>query len=145
MRFAGRVSDPEAAELMATCRAFVVTATEEFGIAAVEAQAAGRPVIARRGGGVLETVVEDVTGCFWEGGPRELADAVRRFDALAVDPQACVDNARRFGSDVFRQNLLAEVADAVGSSAGPEAGKRQAIVEARVRAADRRVRAPRPR
>ena len=69
VRFAGRVSDAEAAELMATCRAFVVTATEEFGIAAVEAQAAGRPVIARRGGGVLETVIENVTGCYWEGGP----------------------------------------------------------------------------
>ena len=50
---------------------------EEFGIAAVEAQAAGRPVIARRGGGALETVIEGVTGCFWEGGPDELAAAVR--------------------------------------------------------------------
>lgn len=145
VRFAGRVTDSEAAELMATCRAFVVTATEEFGIAAVEAQAAGRPVIARRGGGVLETVVEGVTGCYWEGGPSELADAIRRFDALAVDPQACVDSARRFRSDVFRENLLAEVADAVGSSTGPEAQDRQAVVEARVRAADRRGRAPRPR
>ncbi len=58
VRFAGRLGDPEVERLMATCRAFVVTANEEFGIAAVEAQAAGRPVIARKGGGVLETVEE---------------------------------------------------------------------------------------
>src|SRR5438067_1851309 len=44
IRFAGRVTDAEAARLLSSCRALVVTATEEFGIAAVEAQAAGRPV-----------------------------------------------------------------------------------------------------
>ena len=63
--FTGRVSDPEAAERLAAARALVVTATEEFGIAAVEAQAAGRPVIALADGGVRETVVEGVTGTFY--------------------------------------------------------------------------------
>ena len=53
-----------------------MTSVEEFGIAAVEAQAAGRPVIAIRAGGALETVVDGVTGCFWSGGPDELAAAV---------------------------------------------------------------------
>ena len=56
VRFAGRVSDAEAARLLASCRALVVTTGEEFGIAAVEAQAAGRPVIARAAGGLLENV-----------------------------------------------------------------------------------------
>ena len=55
---------------MASCRALVVTAREEFGIAAVEAQAAGRPVIARGAGGLLENVIEGETGCWWDGGPR---------------------------------------------------------------------------
>ena len=77
VRFAGRVDDAQAAELLTGCRAFVLTAVEEFGIAAVEAQAAGRPVIARRGGGVLETVVNGVTGTLWDGTADELADAVR--------------------------------------------------------------------
>ena len=54
--FTGRVSDAEAARSWRAARALVVTATEEFGIAAVEAQAAGRPVIALREGGVRETV-----------------------------------------------------------------------------------------
>ena len=85
IRFAGRVSDAEAARLLASCRALVVTTGEEFGIAAVEAQAAGRPVIARAAGGLLENVVDGVTGCLWEGGADELAEAVTRFDPDSVD------------------------------------------------------------
>ncbi len=55
--FAGRVTDAEVASLLSGCRALVVTAVEEFGIAAVEAQAAGRPVISVRGGGALVAVL----------------------------------------------------------------------------------------
>ncbi|MGI8845437.1 MAG: glycosyltransferase [Thermoleophilaceae bacterium] len=116
VRFLGRVSDSEVARLMSGCRAFVVTSAEEFGIAAVEAQAAGRPVIARRAGGALETVVDGVTGCFWDGGPEELADAVRGFDPSAVDPAACVASARRFDSDMFESGMHREVARAVATA-----------------------------
>jgi glycosyltransferase involved in cell wall biosynthesis len=130
--FLGRVSDEHAAQLFAGCRAFVLTGVEEFGIAAVEAQAAGRPVIARRGGGVLDTVVDGVTGCLWEGGPAELAEAVRSFDADAVDPAACVENARRFDSAVFRRALRREVDRAVHESlAGVDNGKRELRVTRR--------------
>jgi glycosyltransferase involved in cell wall biosynthesis len=107
--FTGRVSDAEAARLLAGSRAFVVTAVEEFGIAAVEAQAAGRPVLAVRGGGVLETVIEGETGAYWEGGPDELAALVRSFDAEAVDPDACVRSAERFSVERFRARLPLEV------------------------------------
>jgi glycosyltransferase involved in cell wall biosynthesis len=94
---------------------------EEFGIAAVEAQAAGRPVIARAGGGLLETVLDGTTGCFWDGGEAELAEAVSRFDAEAVDPLACVENAARFDTRVFREALKREV-DAALRSRGVERG-----------------------
>jgi glycosyltransferase involved in cell wall biosynthesis len=107
--FAGRVSDEQAAELMATCRALVVTAREEFGIAAVEAQAAGRPVVARGAGGLLENVVEAETGCWWDGGAEELAAAVAGFDADAIDPMACVANASRFDAGIFREAFRHEV------------------------------------
>jgi glycosyltransferase involved in cell wall biosynthesis len=117
VRFRGRVSDAEAEQLLSTCQALVVTGVEEFGIAAVEAQAAGRPVIAAEAGGALETVVDGVTGCFWNGGPAELAEAVRSFDAEAIDPADCVENARRFNSDAFRRNLPREV-DAALAAAG---------------------------
>jgi glycosyltransferase involved in cell wall biosynthesis len=109
VRFAGRVSDQDAARLLATSRALVVTTGEEFGIAAVEAQAAGRPVIARAAGGLLENIVDGVTGRLWEGGPEELAETIAAFDTAAVDPAACIENARRFDAAVFRDRFPREV------------------------------------
>ena len=114
--FTGRVSDSEAARLLATSRALLMTGVEEFGIAAVEAQAAGRPVISVRGGGALETVKEGVTGAFWEGGADELAAVVAGFDDSAVDPADCVANASRFAESVFRETLPREVRRAVEES-----------------------------
>jgi glycosyltransferase involved in cell wall biosynthesis len=106
VRFTGRVSDLEVAELLSTSRALVVTAAEEFGIAAVEAQAAGRPVIAPNVGGVLESIVNGRTGTFYRyGDPSALARAVEGFDALAVDPAACVASARRFDKPRFQREL----------------------------------------
>jgi glycosyltransferase involved in cell wall biosynthesis len=109
IRFLGRVDDERAAQLLSSARAVVVTSIEEFGIAAVEAQAAGRPVIAAGAGGALETVVEGVTGTLWNGGAQELAAAVADFDALSVDPAACVANARRFDTAIFREAFPREV------------------------------------
>ena len=81
-------------------RALILTSIEEFGIAAVESQASGRPVIARRGGGALETVVDGVTGCFWAGGPSELAQAVLDFDDAAIDPRRACATRRGLTSRV---------------------------------------------
>jgi glycosyltransferase involved in cell wall biosynthesis len=131
--FAGRVSDAEAARLLATSRALVMTGVEEFGIAAVEAQAAGRPVISVRGGGALETVKEGVTGAFWEGGANELAEVVAGFDDGAVDPQACVANAARFDQSVFRDALPRELRRAVEEESSTEQRERVRHSSSRVR------------
>jgi glycosyltransferase involved in cell wall biosynthesis len=112
--FTGRVSDQEVAEILAASRALVLTSVEEFGIAAVESQAAGRPVIARRGGGALETVIDGVTGCFWAGGPDQLAATIRRFDDGAINPSDCLRNAARFDVQSFRAGFLDEIAAAEG-------------------------------
>ena len=111
-----------AAVVRGTSRALVVTTGEEFGIAAVEAQAAGRPVIARAAGGLLENVIDGVTGRLWEGGPEELAEAVSAFDTASVDPAACIENARRFDASVFRESFPREVQAALreGPSERPE-------------------------
>jgi glycosyltransferase involved in cell wall biosynthesis len=119
VRLVGRVDDERVAQLLSGCRALVVTATEEFGIAAVEAQAAGRPVIGLAAGGVCETVNEGVTGTLWSGGAEDLAIAVRNFDVEAVDPAACVDNAHRFGVARFQEALAREV-DELLSESKPE-------------------------
>ena len=109
----GRVSDGRVAELLQSCRALVVTATEEFGIAAVEAQAAGRPVIALAEGGVRETVEEDRTGVFYApSDPDALAAAVARCEALDIDPATCAANAARFDVARFETGLRAAVDEA---------------------------------
>src|SRR5215203_5143865 len=123
--FAGRVGDDRVAQLLARCRALVVTATEEFGIAAVEALAAGRPVIALGEGGVRESVVEGVTGTFFERcEPDAVAAAVRGFDPLSIDPRACRSTAERFGAERFREQLRRIVAEAVGDERPPRPGER---------------------
>jgi glycosyltransferase involved in cell wall biosynthesis len=117
--FVGRVSDERVEELLSSARALVVTGTEEFGIAAVEAQAAGRPVIGLRAGGLCETVVDGVTGAlFAPSEPEALAEAVCGFDTLAVDPEACVANARRFAPERFAEGILGTVEDAIADRHG---------------------------
>jgi glycosyltransferase involved in cell wall biosynthesis len=109
IRFAGRLTDEQVARTVQGARALVVTSVEEFGIAAVESQAAGRPVIGRAAGGILETVRDGVTGRLWTGGPDELAQAVLDFDDDAVDPQDCVRHAARFNRAAFRRGLMQEI------------------------------------
>jgi glycosyltransferase involved in cell wall biosynthesis len=121
--FAGRVSDARAAELLAGCQSLVVTATEEFGIAAVEAQAAGRPVIALAEGGVCETVVEGATGTFYEASDWEsLAERVASFKPMELDPAACVSNAQRFDVSRFMREMSRLVDETVTVAA--DAGHR---------------------
>ena len=125
--FTGRVGDERVADLLARARALVVTATEEFGIAAVEALAAGRPVIAVGHGGVRESVVEGESGTFFEPSePAALAEAVLRFDPLAIDPAACRAAAERFGAERFREQLKRIVAETVREERAPRAGERVA-------------------
>jgi len=143
--FTGRASDERVADLLASARALVVTATEEFGIAAVEALAAGRPVIALGEGGVRESVVEGRTGVFFAAPePEAVAAAVRGFDALAVDPLACRAAAERFGSERFRAELRRIVAEAVRDERPPRPGDRSAtrgLAAVRGRGTTRRAKA----
>jgi glycosyltransferase involved in cell wall biosynthesis len=115
VRLTGRLSDDEVADLLRTSQALIVTAEEEFGIAAVESLASGRPVIALRSGGVLETVSAGRTGAFYDDGddPQALAAVVRAFDPGAVDPAECVAAARRFGVERFQERLRAIVDETV--------------------------------
>jgi glycosyltransferase involved in cell wall biosynthesis len=134
IRFVGRVSDEEAAQLLATCRALVLPSVEEFGIVPVEAQAAGRPVLAVQAGGACETVVDGVTGRFWSGDADALADAVAEFDPDSIDPADCIQNAERFGRAVFAEALPREVGEAFADAREAEAiGRRTARAAARPR------------
>jgi len=100
------VPDDELGELLAHCRAFIFPGYEDFGITPVEAQAAGRPVIAYAAGGALDTVIDGETGFFFhEQTPESLADAIRRLDSRELDPIAIHHNAERFSVARFKQEL----------------------------------------
>ena len=108
--FLGRVSDADLAELYQRARAVVVASREEFGITAVEAQAAGRPVIAAATGGALETVIDGKTGSLATlDDPDSFAAAMRAVDSLDFDPEAARRNAQRFSVEAFRARLSAAI------------------------------------
>lgn len=138
IRFCGRLPDSAVAEILQGARALIQTSVEEFGLAAVESQAAGRPVIANLGGGALETVIDGETGCFWQGGAEELARAVLAFDDAAIDPLACARNAARFDGQHFRRGILAQVQAALTgrSSAADRRGRRSSTKNLRRAAPD---------
>ena len=129
VRFTGRLPDARVAELLRSARALVVTASEEFGIAAVESLASGRPVIALGDGGVLESVAEGTTGAYYgANSPDALAVAVAGFDPLAIDPAACVAAAQRFGTPRFQAMMRVIVEEAVAAERAPRPGERPAVV-----------------
>ena len=114
----GRLSRDEVRSYLRRAKAFVFAAEEDFGIAPVEAQACGTPVIAFGRGGVLETVrgldAAEPTGLFYaEQSPEALADAVRRFEVLEqpISADACRANALRFRSELFREQFRAFVSN----------------------------------
>lgn len=110
VRLLGARSDDEVAVLYRRCRAFVFPALEDFGITAVEAQAAGRPVVAFGGGGGGETVLDGVTGIhFSEQTVESVVAAMQRLDRTPIDPAACRKNAERFDASVFRERIEARV------------------------------------
>jgi glycosyltransferase involved in cell wall biosynthesis len=114
--FLGRVDDARAVELIAHCRAFIFPGLEDFGITPVQAQAAGRPVIAFAGGGALDTVVDGVTGLFFrEPTPSSLAAAVRSLDDGRFDPATLREFALRFDAQVFKRKL-SDFVEACGPS-----------------------------
>jgi glycosyltransferase involved in cell wall biosynthesis len=90
----------------ATCQALIFPGEEDFGIVPLEAQSAGRPVIAYAAGGVLETVVPGETGVFFEEQNTEsLKNAVRRFQEIKFDKNTIRNHAIRFDRKQFIEKL----------------------------------------
>jgi glycosyltransferase involved in cell wall biosynthesis len=100
------LTDSELVRYYGECRAFVYAADEDFGIAAVEAQSCGKPVIAYRHSGVSETVSVGVTGLLFEKQHvTSVMDAVRKFQSARFDPEECRKNAMRFDTNVFERTM----------------------------------------
>lgn len=102
----GFVSDERLNELLGNARAAILPGEEDFGLVPLEAAAAGRPTIAYRGGGALETIVEEETGAFFDEADAEsLAAVLRSFDASQYDPQRLRAHAERFSPQRFVARL----------------------------------------
>jgi glycosyltransferase involved in cell wall biosynthesis len=115
VKFLGRVSEEELSSLLRRCSAFIFPGLEDFGIAPVEAMASGRPVIAYRGGGALDTIVPGVTGeFFYPQTVDALAEVLSKFDPLAYNPMECRKQAEKFDVRVFRQQFMAFLDQVVG-------------------------------
>jgi glycosyltransferase involved in cell wall biosynthesis len=112
--FVGQVPEDEAARLLSSCAAFLFCAEEDFGIAPVEANAHGAPVVAFARGAALETIVDGVTGFFFaEQSVSSLSNAVDRCLRHEWDQSALTSNAERFSPERFRTGMIAQIEAAV--------------------------------
>ena len=106
IEFTGRVSDSEVAQRLQSAAALIQCATEEFGIASVEAQAAGRPVLALASGGALETVLPGKSGdLFQSPDVASLKAALTAFDPGSFTSADCVASAERFSLASFNKGI----------------------------------------
>jgi glycosyltransferase involved in cell wall biosynthesis len=106
VRFTGAVSDAEKHHLLARCRAAIFPAEDDFGIAQVEVQAAGRPVIALAAGGALDTVIDGVTGVLFSPQTADgVARAIEHFESVTFSTDEIVDHAKRFDRTYFERRI----------------------------------------
>ena len=107
IEFLGRQPDKIVNYYAARCRALLFPGEEDFGMAPLEANAAGRPVIAYRAGGAVETVEDGVTGVFFDQASSiSLAEAIERFEGLRFDQYTLRRHAEKFDRTVFTFRVL---------------------------------------
>ena len=112
--FHGKLPDERVTELMESCNAFCFPGREDFGIAPVEANAAGKPVVAFAAGGALESMEEGVTATFFRRQEAaDVVDALRDVQRLTTAPDVIAGRAQRFSPEAFEHNLRSAIA-AVG-------------------------------
>jgi len=108
VEFLGWISEEEKWRFLVGCKAFVCAATDEdFGITPVEAQAAGRPVIAFRGGGYLETIIEGKTGEFFNKlSEKSLMAVLKKFAPQRYKKDDCLAQAKKFSKEEFKKKII---------------------------------------
>jgi glycosyltransferase involved in cell wall biosynthesis len=106
VEFLDRLSDAEVEHYAARCRALLFPGEEDFGMAPLELAAAGRPTIAYRAGGAAETIVEGITGLFFDRQESsDLVEAIQRFERQEWSANLLRSHARGFGIDIFQSRF----------------------------------------
>ncbi|MDO8659412.1 MAG: glycosyltransferase, partial [Candidatus Parcubacteria bacterium] len=107
IEFLGLVSDEKLARLYSNAQACIFPQEEDFGIVPLESMASGRPVIAYRAGGAVETIVENKTGIFFnEQTPESLQAAIEKFHNLYFKPENCREQAEKFDVGIFKEKIF---------------------------------------
>ncbi len=111
VRFHGHATDDQVRAYFRTSMALIQPQVEDFGITAVEAQSCGCPVVARRAGGALDSIIESKTGTLFDHpDPKELADAIDKIPDHESTAETCRANALRFSYEAFSTKLDAVIA-----------------------------------
>ncbi|MEM8858529.1 MAG: glycosyltransferase [Chloroflexota bacterium] len=106
VNFLGFVSDEELPKVIARAKAFIWPGEEDFGIAPIQAMAAGRPVIAYAAGGALDTVLPNKTGVlFNEQTVACMIEAVNHFESLTWQIDQIIEHAEKFDTELFKKQL----------------------------------------
>jgi len=107
IQFTGYLPDGEVSCYFERCRAFILPGEEDFGITLLEANACGKPVIAYRAGGALDTIFEGINGIFFDEKTAEsLAAAIQTSIRTSWDPALIHAQAEKFSADAFRQKVF---------------------------------------
>lgn len=110
IKFVKDLTDEELIRYYEGCRALILPSEEDFGIVSVEAQAAGKPVIAYNKGGAQETIKENITGIFFnEQTVNALIKAIEYFEKINFSEKECRDNSKRFSRDFFRKKFFRQI------------------------------------
>ena len=107
--FLGNVSREEVVTLMNKARGFIFPGVEDFGITPLESLAAGTPIVARKIGGVLETLNDDVAQFFIEDHKDALIEAVRLFEKRSFDRAKLLQRAEDFSKETFKKKIEEEI------------------------------------
>lgn len=107
----GGISDKMVVQILAGCKALIIAGIEDFGLTSLEAQALGKPVIAYKSGGAMETVIVGKTGIFFDFQTEDsLKEAINRLNSLKINPEDCKENAKKFSKDKFITSFKQTVA-----------------------------------
>ena len=112
IKFTDYLERKEMIKTLQRAKGFIYPQIEDFGITAVESQAAGTPVIAFNKGGATETIVEGTTGVLFDKQDVDsLAEAVKRLEKKSWDANKLIENARRFEKKVFKEKISQYIDD----------------------------------
>lgn len=114
IEFLGRVSDEKLAEYYAKAKAVIFPQDEDFGLIPIEAAASGRPTIAYKAGGALETIIAGKTGeFFYPQNAESLRKVIKKFNWKKYHPPFLQNHAKKFDQELFKREILEYIVDKI--------------------------------